>query len=329
MTPFRGSDGPGVLTVPAMALAVLAGVILLLAPFVIGNYWIRVLTAMFMFGALASATNIIAGYTGYPAFGNVVFFGLGAYTTALAMTKFRTSFWTSLAVGVVICGLYAAVIGFPLLRLRGHYFAIATLGMNEATRAIVENVGFTGGGMGLSLPVHRGDVQLLNFYFYFVMLGLLLSAVVITSCVIRTRLGYGCRAIRFDEEAAASCGVPTTRYKVTAWMLSAALTGMAGAAYANWVGYIEPAAVFDMSIAVKMFVMMILGGAGTVFGPLLGALLLELVGLVAWTQLLNYHTATLGVIIVAVVIFVPGGLMSLRRGLTVRRLLDNVRVSRL
>jgi branched-chain amino acid transport system permease protein len=319
MTRFRGSHGPGVLTVPPMALAVLVGVILLLAPFVIGNYWIRVLTAMFMFGALASATNIIAGYTGYPAFGNVVFFGLGAYTTALAMTKFRTSFWTSLAVGVVICGLYAAVIGFPLLRLRGHYFAIATL----------ENVGFTGGGMGLSLPVHRGDVQLLNFYFYFVMLGLLLSAVVITSCVIRTRLGYGCRAIRFDEEAAASCGVPTTRYKVTAWMLSAALTGMAGAAYANWVGYIEPAAVFDMSIAVKMFVMMILGGAGTVFGPLLGALLVELVGLVAWTQLLNYHTATLGVIIVAVVIFVPGGLMSLRRGLTVRRLLDNVRVSRL
>ena len=329
MTPFRGSHGPGVLTVPPMALAVLAGGILMLAPFVIGNYWIRVLTTMFMFGALASATNIIAGYTGYPAFGNVVFFGLGAYTTALAMTKFRTSFWTSLAVGIVICCLYAAVIGFPLLRLRGHYFAIATLGMNEATRAIVENVGFTGGGMGLSLPVQRGDVQLLNLYFYFVMLGLLLSAVVITSCVIRTRLGYGCRAIRFDEEAAASCGVPTTRYKVTAWMLSAALTGMAGAAYANWVGYIEPAVVFDMSIAVKMFVMMILGGAGTVFGPLLGALLLELVGLVAWTQLLNYHTATLGVIIVAVVIFVPGGLMSLRRGLTVRRLLDNVSVSRL
>lgn len=329
MTPFRGSHGPGVLTVPPIALAVLAGVILLLVPFVIGNYWIRVMTTMFMFGALASATNIIAGYTGYPAFGNVVFFGLGAYTTALAMTKFRTSFWTSLGVAIVICCLYATVIGFPLLRLRGHYFAIATLGMNEATRAIVENVGFTGGGMGLSLPVQRGDVQLFNLYFYFVMLGLLLSAVVITSCVIRTRLGYGCRAIRFDEEAAASCGVPTTRYKVTAWMLSAGLTGMAGATYANWVGYIEPAAVFDMSIAVKMFVMMILGGAGTVFGPLLGALLVELVGLVAWTQLLNYHTATLGVIIIAVVIFVPGGLMSLRRGLTVRRLLDNVRVSRL
>ena len=329
MTPSRGSHGPGVLTVPPMALAVLAGVIFLLVPFVIGNYWIRVMTTMFMFGALASATNIIAGYTGYPAFGNVVFFGLGAYTTALAMTKFRTSFWTSLAVGIVICCLYAAVIGFPLLRLRGHYFAIATLGMNEATRAIVENVGFTGGGMGLSLPVQRGDVQLFNLYFYFVMLGLLLSAVVITSSVISTRLGYGCRAIRFDEEAAASCGVPTTRYKVTAWMLSAALTGMAGDVYANWVGYIEPAAVFDMSIAVKMFVMMILGGAGTVFGPLLGALLVELVGLVAWTQLLNYHTATLGVIIIAVVIFVPGGLMSLGRGFTLRRLIDNVRVSRL
>jgi len=323
------SRGGGFVTVPAIAFAVLAGGTLLAAPFVVGNYWIRVLTTIFMFGALASATNIIAGYTGYPAFGNVVFFGLGAYTTALAMTRFRASFWTGLALGILICCLYAAVIGFPVLRLRGHYFAIATLGMNEATRAIVENVGFTGGGMGLSLPVEHGDVRLLTLHFYFLMLGLLLVSVGITSCVIFTRVGYGCRAIRFDEEAAASCGVPTTRYKVTAWMLSAALTGMVGAAYANWVGYIEPSTVFDMSIAVRMFVMMLLGGAGTVFGPLLGALLVELVGLVAWTQLLNYHTATLGVIVIVVVIFVPGGLMSLRRGLSVRRLLDNVKVSRL
>jgi branched-chain amino acid transport system permease protein len=330
MTRFRGSHGPGVLTVPPMALAVLVGVILLLAPFVIGNYWIRVLTTMFMFGALASATNIIAGYTGYPAFGNVVFFGLGAYTTALAMTKFRTSFWTSLAVGIVICCLYAAVIGFPLLRLRGHYFAIATLGMNEATRAIIENLGFTGGGMGLSLPLLKGDVEIVNRYFYFLMLGLLVGTLGVSFWLSRTRFGYGCRAIRFDEEAAASCGVPTTRFKIVAWVLSALFTGMAGAAYAHWVGYVEPPVVFDMAIAVKMFVMMLLGGSGTVFGPLLGAFLIELVGLVAWTQFLNYHTAALGLIVIAVVIFVPGGLMSLsRRSWSVRLLLDNVRASRL
>jgi branched-chain amino acid transport system permease protein len=317
------------LAVPPMVVATMVGIALLLAPFMVGNYWIRVLTTMFMFAVLASATNIIAGYTGYPAFGNVVFFGLGAYTTGLAMMKFGAQFWIGLALGALICCLYAVVLGFPVLRLRGHYFAIATLGMNEATRAIVENVGFTGGGMGLSLPIQRGDVDVLNRYFYFVMLGLLFAAVGTTYCLTRTRLGYGCRAIRFDEEAAASCGVPTTRFKVVAWMLSAVLTGMAGAAYANWVGYIEPPAVFDMSIAVKMFVMMLLGGAATVFGPLLGAFLVELVGLIAWSHFLNYHTAALGVIVIAVVIFAPGGLMSLRRGLSVRLLLDNVRASRL
>lgn len=310
-------------------VAAIAGVALLLAPFMLGNYWIRVLTAMFMFAALASATNIIAGYTGYPAFGNVVFFGLGAYATGLLMAKLRAPFWMGVALGAIICAVYAVVIGIPVLRLRGHYFAIATLGMNEATRAIVENLGFTGGGMGLSLPVQRGDVDVLNRNFYFIMLGLVFAAVGTTYWLTRTRLGYGCRAIRYDEEAAATCGVPTTRFKVVAWTLSAVLTGMAGAAYANWVGYIEPPAVFDMSIAVKMFVMMLLGGAATVFGPLLGACLVELVGLMAWSRLLNYHTAALGVIVVAVVIFVPGGLMSLRRGLSVRLLLENVRASRL
>jgi branched-chain amino acid transport system permease protein len=312
-----------------MIVAAIVGVALLLAPFVVGNYWIRVLTTMFMFAALASATNIIAGYTGYPAFGNVVFFGLGAYTTGLAVTKLETPFWIGLALGALICCLYTLVIGFPVLRLRGHYFAIATLGMNEATRALAENLGFTGGGMGLSLPIQRVDVDVLNRHFYFVMLGLVFAAIGTTYCLTRTRLGHGCRAIRSDEEAAASCGVPTTRFKVVAWMLSAVFTGMAGAAYASWVGYIEPPAVFDMSIAVKMFVMMLLGGAATIFGPLLGACVVELIGLMAWSQLLNYHTAALGVIVIAVVIFVPGGLMSLARGLSFRVLLDNIRASRL
>lgn len=302
----------------------------LLAPFVVGNYWIRVLTTILMFGVLATATNLIAGYTGYPAFGNVVFFGLGAYTAGVAMTRAQVPFGAGLGLGALVCCLYAVAIGWPLLRLRGHYFAIATLGMNEATRAIVENVGFTGGGMGLALPIHAGDVESANRYFYFVMFGLVVVALGATCALERTRLGYGCRAIRFDEEAALSCGVPATRFKIVVWMVSAALTGMTGAAYGHWVGYIEPAAVFDMSIAVKMFVMMLLGGAATLFGPLLGAFLVELLGLAVWSHFLTYHTAVLGMLVIAVVIFVPGGLMSLStRGWSPRVLLGNVRASRL
>ena len=316
--------------VPGAAAVVVVAAVLVLAPLVVGNYWNRVLTTIFMFGVLASATNLIAGYTGYPAFGNVVFFGLGAYTAGLVMVRGQASFWTGLALGAVVCGLYAVVIGVPLLRLRGHYFAIATLGMNEATRAIVENLRFTGGGMGLSLPILPGDADAVNRYVYLLMLGLLAVAVGVTVALSRSRLGYGCRAIRFDEEAAASCGVPTTRFKVIAWVLSAILTGMAGAVYAHWLGYIEPPAVFNMTIAVKMFVMMMLGGTATVFGPLLGAFLVEAVGLVVWSHFLTYHAAALGLIVIAVVIFVPGGLMSLlTRGVSVRVLLANVRASRL
>jgi branched-chain amino acid transport system permease protein len=288
-------------------------VLLALASAILSTYWVRVLTTIYLFAVLACATNLIAGYVGYPAFGNVVFFGLGAYTAGLAMTKFVVPFPGALALCVLVCAAYALVVGLPLLRLRGHYFAIATLGMNEATRAIVDNVKLTGGGMGLSLPIREGDVGAVNRYFYLIILAMLAGVVLVTAWMGRSRFGYGCRAIRFDEEAAASCGVPTTLYKITAWLLSAMFTGLAGGIYAHWFAYIEPAVVFDMSIAVKMFVMMMLGGAGTVLGPVVGAFVVELIGLVAWSRLLAYHTAVLGAVIVVVVIFAPGGLMSLGR----------------
>jgi len=211
-----------------------------------------------------------------------------------------------------VCAVYAILLGWPLLRLRGHYFAIATIGMNEAMRAIVDNLsGFTGGGMGLSVPTLVGDVVAINRYFYYVLLAILLGVMGIAFSLGRSRFGYGCRAIRFDEKAAASTGVPTTRYKITAWVLSAAITGMVGGVYAYWFAFIEPSVVFDMSISVKMFVMMMVGGAATVSGPVIGALLVEMIGHVAWSQFLTYHSAVFAIIIICVVIFIPGGLMSI------------------
>lgn len=315
-----------------LPVLLLIGAVLLclVFPYLISTYWMRVLTTIFLFATLASALNIIAGYTGYPAFGNVVFFGLGAYATTISMTRLGSSFWVGLGVATLVCAVYAVIVGLPILRLRGHYFAVATLGMNEGTRALVENLGLTGGGRGLSLPMMQGGAQLVNTYFYFVMLALLAAVVAVTYGFSRSRFGYGCRAIKFDEEAAASCGVPTTRYKIAAWLVSAVFTGLVGGLYAHWFGYIEPAAVFDMTIAVKVFVMMLLGGAGTIFGPLYGAFVVELIGLVAWSRLLTYHSAVLGLIIIAVVIFIPGGLMSLAgRRLSLQVLLTNIRQNRL
>src|SRR4030095_11097926 len=120
-----------------------------LAPLVGNTYWLRVLSTIWLYATLASAVNLMAGYTGYPAFGNVVFFGLGAYAVGITMTTVQGTFWIGLAVSIVVCAAYTIVIGLPVLRLRGHYFAIATLGMNEATRRIVENLSrLTRGGRG-------------------------------------------------------------------------------------------------------------------------------------------------------------------------------------
>jgi branched-chain amino acid transport system permease protein len=291
----------------------------------------RVLSTICLYATLASAINLMAGYTGYPAFGNVVFFGLGAYATGIAMAKFQWAFWVGVASGIVVCACYAIVIGLPVLRLRGHYFAIATLGMNEATRRIIENLsGFTGGGMGLALPIPPGNVRSASTYIYFLVLGLLLVVVGTSFWLTRSQFGYGCRAIRFDEEGAANCGVPTMRYKVTMWVISAIFTGIAGGIYAHWFGYIEPGAVFDMTIAVKCFVMMLIGGTATVLGPLYGAVLIELFALATWSHLLKYHTGVLGLLIIAVILLAPSGLMGLgTRRLSLRSLLANMRETRL
>lgn len=301
----------------------------LLVPLLASTYWIRVLTTIYMYAVVATGLNVIAGFTGYPAFGNVVYFGVGAYATAITMTVYRLPFIVGVAVGIGVSVLYVVVVGTPVLRLKGHYFAIATLALNEATRSLVQNLGFTGSGSGMSVPGRQGTVLEVNTYFYLLMLGLLVAAVVFCYWLSRSRFGYGCRAVRYDEEGAAACGIPTTIYKVTAWAASAVFTAVAGALYAHWFGFIEAPVVFDMGISVKAFVMMLLGGSGSVLGPLAGAFLVELVGLFAWSRFLTYHTAVLGFIIVLVVIFVPGGIASLAgRRLSFRTLLDNVRRSR-
>ena len=287
---------------------VAAGIFLTCCPFFLSAYWLRILTNIFMFAILSQAINIISGYTGYPAFGNVVFFGLGAYSTGVLMVKFHTSFAITIPIGIAVCLLFTLLFGIPVLRLKGHYFAIATLGLNEATRAIVDNLtGLTGGGMGLSLPLPPGNIEAIAWFFYFVLFGTMVMIILATYVLSISRFGYACRSIRADEEAAKSMGINTTRYKTIAWMVSAAFTGIAGSVYAYWMSYIEPSAVFDMTIAIKSFVMFLLGGAGTVIGPVLGAFFIELISTFAWGHLLNYHIGALGVIIILVVILMPRG----------------------
>ena len=291
-----------------MLLALVAGAVLLAAPALLGPYWLRVLSNIFMYAVLAQGINLMAGFTGYPAFGNVVFYGLGGYVMAVLMAKFNAPFAVAALAGMAVCPVLVLAIGPLLLRLKGHYFAIATLGFNEAVKEIVSNAtALTGGGMGLSVPLPPWGPGASAVTFYYLFLGTMVVATWVAFEFSRRRLGIGCGAIRDNEEKAAAVGLHTTRYKTTAWMISATMTGLVGAINAYQMTYIDPPTFFDMAISVKSFVIFLLGGAGTILGPVAGAFFVELLQTFTWSKLLNWHTGAMGAIIMLVVILAPKG----------------------
>lgn len=280
-------------------------------PKVISGYWLRVITFTFMFAILAQSADLITGWAGYPSLGHVVFFGLGAYCVAVGMNAYKLTFPISLLAGGAICVLFAFIIGLPILRTKGHYFVMATIGVNEALSQIITNLKITGGGMGVTLPIPDiGPGELYNF-FYYIMLIILIATVLTTYVISKQRLGFALRAIKSSEVAASVLGVNTTVNKSVAWSISALYAGLAGGTYAYWNTFIEPSQVFDLSISIKIFVMLLLGGSGTVFGPLLGAAVVETLSELTWANFLHYHLGILGLLIVLIVMFVHRGLLRL------------------
>ena len=287
-----------------------------LVPFAGDAYVLRLATIMLMYGVLALSWNFIGGMAGYPSFGVAAFFGLGAYVGAIAQ-KFGAPMPLAWAVAGLASTLFAAFLGLALLRLRGHYFAIASLVVAEVLRELVNSAtDLTGGGMGFNLPVPQMEsVAAQARFFYYAMLGLAALAFAGTLATQFSRLGFGLRCIQQNESAADMLGVDTTTYKVAAFSLSAVFVGMAGAVYASWVHYIEPPDVFDVLYSVKAIVMVLLGGAGSVFGPLLGAAVYLSLEELVWRRFLEVHTGVLGLLIVLLVLFLPKGLLSLSQKL--------------
>jgi branched-chain amino acid transport system permease protein len=286
-----------------------------------------------LFATVAQSWNIIGGFAGYPSFGNSVFYGLGTYGTAIVMVQFHLPFdpWVTfgigLAFGALLAVLCALLIGLPVLRLRGHYFAIATLGVSGAMQAIISNLDIAGANIGLILPLTRAD----NL-FYELALALLVVCVLTVAWISRSRFGMGLIAIREDEDAAASMGVNTTVYKTMALMLSALFTAVAGGINAYWITFIEPAQAFDLTLNVRMVIMAMFGGPGTVFGPVIGAFVLSAVYELLASWISTAAALLFGVVIVLLIIFMPRGLADLFVGL--RRqgpayLMQNVRQHRL
>ena len=297
---------------------------------------VRTVATIFMFVALALSWNLIGGYTGYASFGQVVFFGLGGYFAAVTMTHLHWSFWLALPLAGLAAAAYAALIGVPLLRLRGHYFAIATLGVAEGTREIVINLdGLTGGGGGITVPTvgaAAATKYLGNDGFYLVYLVLAVLALLVTGLVSRSKFGFAMRAIHQDEDAAAAVGINTTRTKVLTFALSGLLTGLVGATYAFQQVTIYPERLFDVEITVLMVVMVVIGGSGTVLGPIIGAVALQFLSEWLRQNYTTVHTLLLGAIIIIAVVLLPQGLVNYLREARRNRdysLLANVRRYRL
>jgi branched-chain amino acid transport system permease protein len=298
-------------TAGLIVAAALCAIVLVLAPYYLGLYWLRIMTSVCMFAVITQSINVIAGFTGYPAFGNVVFFGLGAYGMAVSTVQFHYSSGIGLLVGLLLCSIVVVIVGPLLLRLRGHYFAIATLGLNEAIKAVVANLNeLTGGGQGISLNLPTGTVEQSAQQFYWLFFALAVAGIGTTAALQFSRFGYACRAIRANEDGAESLGINTTYYKTAAWLISALLAGCAGGLYALWIGFIEPSDVFDITISVKGFVMFLLGGPGSIFGPAIGAALIEFTTTLTWSHLLKYHLGVLGIIIMVAALVMPNGISS-------------------
>jgi len=258
--------------------------------------------------ALAQSWNMIGGYTGYPSFGNSVFYGLGGYGVAIAMVQFQLPFAVGLMLGIFLAVLFAFLLGLPVLRLRGHYFAIATLGLAEVMTAIVSNLEIAGRNVGLILPLLKGDTV-----FFELSLALLVVTTITVAWISRSRFGFGLVAIRENEEAAAVMGVNTTLYKILAFALCSVFAAIAGGIHAYWITYLDPSSAFDITLNVKMIIMAVFGGPGTIFGPVLGAFVLSAISELLAIKVTSLASVFFGLVIVVAIVFMPRGFADLVR----------------
>ena len=257
---------------------------------------------------LAQSWNIIGGYTGYPSFGNSVFYGLGGYGVAIAMVQYGLPFPAGLAIGISLAVGFAILLGLPVLRLRGHYFAIATLGLAEVMTAIVSNLEIAGRNVGLILPLVKGDAL-----FFELSLILLVVTTLAVTWISRSRFGFGLIAIRENEQAAAVMGVNTTLYKILAFALCSIFAAVAGGIHAYWITYLDPGSAFDVALNVKMIIMAVFGGPGTIFGPVLGAFVLSAISEILATKVTSLASIFFGIVIIAAIVFMPRGFADLVR----------------
>ena len=280
-------------------------IFLLILPDQLNVYYRSFVMFTMMYVVLALSWNIISGYTGYINFGHVLFYGVGSYASGILVADYGWNWIPTLIISAAVGVGVAIVLGFPVLRLKGPYFAIAMLGAAESFR-ILATVwdSLTHGGEGISLPNVEN-----SFSTYYAMMVLMIVTIIVSYWIGHSRYGVRLNAIREDEVAAAANGINTTFYKISAFALSGAFAAMAGGIQANKTLYIDPDTEFFILITITMKLMAMLGGKGTVIGPIIGAVLLYAVQEIVWIQIPQAHLIAFGVFLILVARFMPRGLV--------------------
>ena len=280
-------------------------------PFIADNYFVKLATFIAMYSALALSWNFIGGFTGYPSFATAAFIGLGSYAGAILQNA-GMNLVVAWVLASIITIIFAGFLGFAILRVKGHYFAVGSIAVVELLRLITSSwSSFTGGGDGLNVKIMEGGPDFAGRVFLYAMLSVMLLAFLTTLWVDRSKFGFGLKAIKQNEDAADMVGINVTIYKIAAFSLSAVFCGTVGAIYASWIGYIAPVDAFSIITTLKVPVMVLLGGEGTVFGPVLGALVFVLLEESVWAHFLEANQAILGLIIVFLIFFLPGGILKI------------------
>lgn len=284
--------------------------LLMLVPLIgLSSYAMHILILVIMWSVIGMAWNLLGGYCGQVSFGHAAFFGIGAYTAGILYQKFGVSAWWGMPLSIVVVTCFSLIIGFICLRLRGPFFALATLAVGVILKVTAENLtDFTQGDLGIMI---RERTWIEKTWYFYIVLALAAATFILTKKIVESKLGYYFVAIREDQDAAESLGIQTTLYKTIALCVSGVMTGTAGVFYMNYMGYIDPKVVFglhDISIVTIMVVMV--GGAATYWGPIVGSLVMVLLAeLIRSIPALGVAYQTFfGILLIVIIIFLPNGI---------------------
>lgn len=280
----------------------------------------HLLIMIMMYATMSIGWNVIGGYAGQVSFGNAAFFGVGAYTTAVLLVNYSVNPWLGMLAGCILSVGLAIIVGYPCFRLRGHYFAIATIAVGEIMVVIFTNWDYVGAAVGIYVPIMKESFANFEFHsskipYYYIILAMLLFAIAVCYGVEKSRLGYYLRAIKDDPDGARSLGIDIQKYKMIAFSISAVLTSICGTFYGQYVLYIDPSSTMDLMMSIHLCIIALIGGIGKIFGPVVGAFvfipLMELTRVYLGSEGQGIDMIIYSLLVILIAIWRPQGLWAL------------------